>query len=73
MIARFLIKFYALFTQFLVTILSTVLRRRSSLLNCSDFCLWGMLKHNAETEDNASEGIQKVVFSFINRTSVCNG
>lgn len=56
-----------------MTILSTVLRPRSSLLNCSDFLLWGMLKHNAETEDDASEGIQKVVFSFINRTSPYNG
>jgi len=32
-----------------------------------------MLKHNVETEDDASEGIQKVVFSFISWTSVCYG
>jgi hypothetical protein len=32
-----------------------------------------MLKHNAENEDDASEDIQKIVLSFINRTSLCNG
>jgi hypothetical protein len=53
-----------------VAILSTVLRPRSAVLNCSDFWLWGMLKHNAGTEENASEVIQKVVLSFINRISV---
>jgi len=29
-----------------------------------------MLKRNAETGDDSSEGTQNVVFSFINRTSV---
>ena len=56
-----------------MTVLSTVLRPCSSVLNSSDFWLWGILQHNAETEDDASEGIQKVAFIFINRTSLCNG